>query len=263
MRVADYIINRLSEQCAKHIFSITGRGILYLTDALAKHNEIKGVFVHHEQAAAYAAYAYGSYSQKPGVCLVSTGCASTNAITGVLNAWQDEVPCIFISGQNMLNETVNYKKIPIRTFGSQETDIISIVKSITKYSVMITDCKKIAYEMDKALYMTQDGIKGPVWIDVPLDIQNMIIEPSELERFLPEEDTVFEASKEDIDYVLSCLSNASRPVILIGSGIRQSNAVTLLKNFIEKSKIPLTYAHSATDVYGFSNEMSMGSVGGL
>jgi acetolactate synthase-1/2/3 large subunit len=263
MRVADYVVSRINEQCAKHIFTITGRGILYLTDALAKHDELKGIFLHHEQAASYAAYAYGSYTQRPGICLVSTGCAATNTITGVLNAWQDEVSCLFISGQNMLNETVNYRAIPIRTFGSQETDIISIVNNITKYSVMVTDSKKIAYEMDKALYMAQNGIKGPVWVDVPLDIQNMRIEPSELERFSPEDDMAFEPSQDDIDYVLSCLEKSRRPVVLIGSGIRQSDAISSLKNFIEKNNIPLTYAHSATDVYSFSNELSIGSVGSL
>ena len=131
IRVADYIMERLCLDGAKHIFMVTGRGVLFLSDAVAAHKELKGISLHHEQSAAYAAVAYAQYTGKPGACLVSTGCAGTNALTGVLNAWQDGVPCVFISGQNKLHETSRYTGIPLRTFGQQEADIISIVDSIT------------------------------------------------------------------------------------------------------------------------------------
>ena len=151
IRLADYVIDKLHQSNVKHIFMVTGRGALFLTDAVAAHKNIKGISVHHEQSAAYAAVAYAQYNEEFGACLVSTGCASTNAITGVLNAWQDGIPCIFISGQNKLNETTNYTKLPIRTYGQQEADIIPIVKSITKYSIMITDPNQIAYELYKKM----------------------------------------------------------------------------------------------------------------
>ena len=183
MRVADYIIERLYEEQVKHIFMVTGRGILFLSDAVAKHEDIKSICTHHEQSAAFAAMAYAQYNEKIGACLVSTGCASTNAITGLLCAWQDEISCIFISGQNKLNETTRYTKKKIRTYGQQETDIISIVESITKYAVMITDPNDIAYEMDKALCIAQSGKKGPVWVDVPVDVQNMRIEIEDLKKY--------------------------------------------------------------------------------
>ena len=141
-------MERLCADGAKHIFMVTGRGVLFLSDAVAANKELNGISLHHEQSAAYAAVAYAQYTWKPGACLVSTGCASTNAITGVLNAWQDGIPCVFISGQNKLKETTRYTGIPIRTFGQQEADIISIVQPITKYAVMITDSNQIVYEME-------------------------------------------------------------------------------------------------------------------
>jgi len=261
VRVADYIMERLYADGAKHIFMVTGRGALFLSDAVAGHKELTGVSVHHEQAAAYAAIAYAQYTGKPGACLVSTGCAGTNALTGVLNAWQDGVPCVFISGQNKLHETSRYTGIPLRTFGQQEADIIPIVESVTKYAVMITDPKQIVYEMEKALYLAQTGRKGPVWIDVPLDIQNMRIEPEELEHFVTESGSNYEPLPEDIQYVTRVLRNSERPAILIGSGIRSADAVRDLEAFLEKHPIPVAYTGSAPDTYGIDNPLSIGSVG--
>lgn len=263
IRVADHIIERLCDEGAKHIFMVTGRGILYLSDAVARHKEIKGISVHHEQAGAFAATAYAQCTDKIGACLVSTGCAGTNAITGLLCAWQDAIPCVFVSGQNKLQETARYSGIPLRTFGQQEADIIGIVEPLTKYATMITDPNQIAYEMDKALYLAKTGRKGPVWIDVPLDIQNMRIEPDELERFEPVDDSDFAPSTEDIEYVIKALQSAERPVLLLGSGVRSADAIPELEKLIDKYPIPVTYAGSATDVYGASNQLSVGTVGSI
>lgn len=263
IRVADYIIERLCGEGAKHVFMVTGRGILYLSDAVARHHEIKGISVHHEQAGAFAATAYAQCTDKIGVCLVSTGCAGTNAITGLLCAWQDAVPCVFISGQNMLEETSRYTGLSLRTYGQQEADIVQIAESITKYATMITDPKKIVYEMDKALYLAHSGRKGPVWIDVPLDIQNMRIEPDDLERFEALDQADFKPSPEDIEYVLKALQSAERPVLLLGSGIRAADAIPELEKFVDNFSIPVTYAASAPDVYGASNQLSVGTVGGI
>ena len=120
IRVADYVMQKLVEVGANKLFCVTGRGMLYLSDALAKCKDIEGVFVHHEQAGAYAAMAYSQISQKIGVCMVSTGCASTNAITPILCAWQDDIPMIVISGQNKLNETTRYTRLPIRTYDNKK-----------------------------------------------------------------------------------------------------------------------------------------------
>jgi acetolactate synthase I/II/III large subunit len=263
IRVADYIIERLYDEGAKHIFMVTGRGILFLSDAVARHKKIRGICTHHEQAGAFAATAYAQYTEKIGACLVSTGCAGTNAITGLLCAWQDGIPCVFVSGQNKLQETSRYSGIALRTFGQQEADIIGIVEPLTKYATMITDPKRIVYEMDKAFYLAKTGRKGPVWIDVPLDIQNMRINPDDLECFEPVDDSNFVPSTEDIEYVIEALQNAERPVLMLGSGVRSAGAIPELEKLVDKYSIPVTYAASATDVYGASNQLSVGTVGSL
>lgn len=261
VRVADYIFNRLYEAGVGHIFMVTGRGALFLADGVAKHTDLVGVAVHHEQAAGYAAVAYAQNNERLGACLVSTGCAGTNAVTAVLNAWQDGVPCVFVSGQNTLAETTRYSGTPLRTFGQQEADIIPIVDSITKYAVMITDPNQIVLELEKAIFLSQHGRKGPVWIDVPLDIQNMRIEPEELEQFLPEPLSNSSSIQEDLAFVSNSLSNAKRPIILVGHGVRSANAVDDLYEFINSCSVPVVYSPSAPDVYGTSNDLSIGSVG--
>ena len=263
IRLADYVVNRVFEEGAEHIFMVTGRGALFLTDAVAAHKKIKGISLHHEQSASFATIAYSDFNEKLGACLVSTGCAATNTITGVLNAWQDGIPSIFISGQNKLNETTNYRSLPIRTFGQQEADIIPIVTSITKYATMIKDPNTIVKELDKAIYLAKTGRKGPVWIDIPLDIQNKRIFPIGLEPFLPEIKQQHKPEEKKIRYVSEKLKQSKRPVILIGSGVRSSGAIKELESFIEKTSIPLVYANSAPDSYGTKNEMSIGSVGAM
>ncbi|MWV62479.1 hypothetical protein DCO58_04010 [Helicobacter saguini] len=150
-RVCDYVIRKLVDNNIKHIFMLVGRGILYLSDAVAKNKNIESINTLHEQGASYASMAYASVN-KISACLVSTGCGAANAITACLCAYQDNLACIFISGNNQLNETTYFTKKNIRTFGSQEANIIKLVESITKYAVMITDSNKIAFHLEKAIY---------------------------------------------------------------------------------------------------------------
>lgn len=260
VRLADYVIQRIVDEGVKHIFLITGRGILYLSDAVAKNEDMMPISVHHEQAAAYAAVAYSQYNDKLGAALVSTGCASTNAVTGVLNAWQDGVPVIFISGQNKLHETVAYTGKNIRTWGSQEANVIPVVKPITKYANIITDASKIGEEMDRAIYYATHGVKGPVWLDIPVDVQNARVEPEQLSRWYGDEDAL-QATADEVDFVAKALNEARRPVFLIGSGIRASHSIGQFKELVEKTKVPVCFSASAVDTYGINHELSMGTVG--
>ncbi len=261
IRLADYIMNTLYENRVNKIFMVTGRGALFLTDAVAAHKDLEAVCVHHEQSAAFAAVSYAQYNENLGACLVSTGCASTNALTGVLNAWQDGIPCVFISGQNKLEETSNYTGVKVRTYGQQEADIIPVVESITKYSVMIKDPNSIAYELGKAIHIAKTGRKGPVWIDIPLDVQNMRVDVKKMKEFSPVSENKLIARDSDIDFIVKQLNEAERPIILIGSGVRSSNSIIDLENFIKENNFPLVYAPSAADAYGLRNELSIGSVG--
>ncbi len=260
MRVADYVVKRIEDSGVSTVFMITGRGLLYLTDAVAANKNIQAVSMHNEQALSYAAYAFSEQSENLGVFMVSTGCAATNAITGVMCAWQDDVPVIVISGQNMLDETTYHTGSRIRTYGQQENNIISLVKPITKYAVMVEDKNDIAAVMDKAIYEATHGRKGPVWIDIPLDIQSALVEEGELNRFEPEEG---EEELPDINLVANLLNDAKRPVVLVGGGIRKAGAVKELTQFIKNNRIPLVYNLAAADVYSDQNELSIGAAGSM
>lgn len=260
IRVADYVIQRIVGEDVRHIFFVAGRGLLFLTDAVAKDERMTPVPVHHEQAAAFAAVAYSQYNGKLGAALVSTGCASTNALTGVLNAWQDGVPVIFISGQNKLQETVAFTGKPIRSWGSQEAHLIPVVKPITKYAATITDAFRIGEEMDKAIYYATQGVKGPVWLDIPLDVQNARVEPEQLARWSGD-GPVRRASAEEVRFVADALREAKRPVFLIGGGVRASQGIERFRTLAEMTKIPVCFSASAVDTYGISHELSMGTVG--
>jgi len=265
MRVSDYIMNCLSESGVRHVFQVTGRGALFLSDALAKHAELSAVSLHHEQSCAYAAISNAEQTGGLGACLISTGCASTNAITGVLSAWQDGVPCVFVSGQNVLNETSRYTGLPLRTFGQQEADIVSLVSSITKYAKMLTKPEEIVEVMHRAISLACTGRKGPVWVDVPLDLQSALINPDKIDvpNTLPEYETSL-GIEEMVSQIAKDLASAKRPVVLIGRGVRSSGAEDKLKSFIEKWKIPLTYSTSAPDTYGTQQfPLSIGSVGAM
>lgn len=263
MRVADYIIKLINEQGANHVFMITGRGILYLSDAVARNENIINVAMHNEQAAAYAACACAQYNQTLGACIVSTGCASTNAITGVLCAWQDQVPCVFISGQNYLRETVRYTGASVRTFGQQENDIISLVEPITKYAVMLDDPHRVVYEVEKALYLAKHGRKGPVWIDIPLDIQDARINPEEEVHYSPDLSSDEQNMENRINEIIKDITNAMRPVILAGWGVRNANAEQEFVRFANKIGIPIVFTSAVPDLYGRENDNSIGVVGAM
>jgi acetolactate synthase-1/2/3 large subunit len=262
MRVADYIMHRLEEAGVGHVFLVTGRGALFLTDALAKNEKLQSVCNHHEQASAFAAVAYAEQTGGLGACLVSTGCASTNTLTGVLSAWQDAVPCIFISGQNTLRETSRHTGIGVRSYGQQEADIVKIVESITKYAKMIERPEEIFAAMDEALTLACSGRKGPVWIDVPLDLQSALIDPASHVRGVAFHSTP-RASAEDVSAVVQVLAEAKRPAILIGSEVKTPIASAELRKFSENWHIPVTFDASAPDVFGASHNISIGSVGSM
>ena len=260
MRLADFVIQYLKNKNVKNFFSVTGRGTLFLNDALAREKNIKSFFFHHEQSAAFAAITTPSINNNISCCMVSTGCASTNTITAVLSAWQDGLPVIFLSGQNFLNETTSFKKTDIRTYGQQEANIIKIIKPITKYSKMITDPMQIKYELDKAFFFANNKIKGPVWLDIPLDIQNSRLEEKKLKSFSRNYDTLKHSSKL-INKVFSKIKSANRPAVLIGSGVKNANCIEEFKTFINKYQIPVVYTSSGSSILSSENKFSIGSIG--
>ena len=263
MRVADYIMQRLARAGVGHVFQVTGRGALFLSDALAKSCDLKAVSLHHEQSCAFAAVAYAEKRRGLGACLVSTGCASTNTMTGVLTAWQDGIPCFFLSGQNTLRETTRFTGIRLRTYGQQEADIVTLVSPVTKFAYMLTSPTDIVEAMDKALHAALTGRKGPVWLDVPLDLQSSLIDASAIVDVKLDGATDALAITEDVEHVTEDLRQAKRPVVLIGKGVRSAGAEALLRAFVEAWNIPVTFSASAPDSYGTAYRLSIGSVGAM
>ncbi len=226
MRVCDLIANKIYEEGIKDVFMVSGGGLMYLTDGLACNTDLRKICCHHEQAAAMAAVGYAKYSGM-GCAYVTTGCGGTNAMTGLLNAWQDNVPCIFVSGQCKIKETLGYIGLPIRQVGVQEADIVTLVSSITKYAVMVEKPEDVLYHLEKAFYLARSGRPGPVWIDVPMDVQSAEIEPDALKHFSPREQAAAkeEPSEWEISGLVYELSKAKRPVIIAGHGVRLAGAV--------------------------------------
>ena len=265
MRVADYISNFIYDELGvREVFMLTGGGAMFLNDGIAKHGKLGVICNHHEQACAMGAVAYSKYTNKIGVACVTTGCGGTNTVTGVLDAWQDSTQCMFISGQVKKKETCYNTNLPLRQFGVQEADIVAIVKSITKYTVMVNEPYEIAYHLEKAKYLAQNGRPGPVWIDVPLDVQGAIIDTQNLKHFDSKElekEYEEELQQNDLDEVLSLLKNAKRPMIIAGNGIRLSGTVSEFNEFVNNFNIPVTASYLAIDVMETNNDKFIGRLG--
>lgn len=262
IRVADYIMKRIADEGVKDLFYVPGGQCVYLCDALRRSEELNAVSCHHEQAAAMAALAYSEYTNNFGACLVTTGCAGTNTLTGVLHAWQDSIPMIIVSGQQSYARTIKASGLPLRQVGVQEADIEAIAAPLTKYVVTVPDAKSIAYHMDKAIHLARSGRKGPVWIDVPLDVQNSMVDENELERYTPAEEIISEVTAADYEYILDAVRNAKRPVIHAGYGVRSAHAEEELIKFVETSHIPVTFSRRTYDMLPTDHRYNYGIMNG-
>jgi len=255
MKVSDYIFSYLQNKQVDTVFYLPGGGCMHLLDSLGRIGDINAFSLLHEQAVAVAAESYANTSGKPGCALVTTGPGGTNTVTGVLASYIDSTPVFFLSGQ--VKTTDLKRNFGVRTHGSQEADIIEIVQSITKYAVMVTDKSRIRYELDKAWYEMTNGRQGPVWIDIPLDIQGAQIDPDALEGFNPEESQ----SIVDVSKIIELINNAQRPVIIAGNGLRR--CLTEFKEFYDKTKIPVIPTWKAMDIIANDDPLYAGRAGGM
>ena len=260
MRVCDYIADMIYKAGAEHVFIVTGGGLLFLTDGLASHSKIKAVPCQHEQVVAMAAASYGEYKGF-GCGYVTTGCGGTNAITGVLHAFQDSIPCMIVSGQCSTKEIVSSLQVPIRQLGMQEADIVSIVKPITKYAKTLTDVNSVVYEVEKALYLAKSGRPGPVWLDVPIDIQSSEVNIDKQQHYIVNNDDKQKCLDCDVFEIIEKFKKAKRPVIIAGHGIRLSHANAEFAAFIEKYNIPYVFTKLGYDVYPTSSSLCAGEIG--
>lgn len=248
IRVADFIADFVYTKLGvKHVFMVTGSGIMHLTDGVTCHEKLQTIYPHHEQTSSMAIDAYARATENMGVGFFTTGPGSTHAITGLGGAWQDSVPCLFISGQVKFEATNNYAKIEgLRQFGVQEMDMIPIVKPLCKYATTLIDPYQVRYEFEKAVHMAKSGRPGPVWIQIPMDVQAAIIDEEKLIGFTTDDD-IPTVNDEEVKQIIELLKNAKRPVIISGQGIRISGAIQLLEKFTTKFKIPVVTPYLGID----------------
>lgn len=249
-RVADIIFEILNEYDVTDCFAVVGGGAMHLDNALYKNKNIHTIFNHHEQACSMAAEAYARLSGRMAVVCVTSGPGATNAITGVMGAWQDSLPMIVLSGQVRYAISVPQSGLKLRYRGMQEFEIIPTVKNMTKYAVQIIDPLDIKRELIKAINIAMDGRRGPVWLDIPLDIQSAVVDEDELYDYVVE-NKIVEKEDENIKIykdLREIFDNAKRPLILAGNGIVNSGNLELFRSFAFKSGIPVVAAAIAADV---------------
>lgn len=258
MKVSDYIVQLFVENNMKHIFSISGAGNVHLLNSIIDNPNLVSIHPHQEQSGVLASLAYKRICGRLGVMITTSGGAATNAITGALDAWADSIPVLIISGQEKSQFVHDHKNL--RMWGVQGFDIAKTVSNITKYSVLITDPKQVKYEFQKAIHIAESGRPGPVWIDIPTDIQAAQINPDELESYTPKDETK-NASPSQINEINDLLKKSKRPVFIFGNGIRLGGATPLLNKLVEKFKSPFLVAWNGVDMISSTHPLNFGREG--
>ncbi len=261
IKVSDYVIKKLEETGVRHMFMLPGGGAMHLNDSLGRSSLIEYVCCLHEQACAIAAEAYARVNNKLGLLMVTTGPGGTNAVTGVAGAYLESTPVFVVSGQVKRADMINHQGI--RQQGMQELDIISVVRSITKYCALVDDPMMIRYHMERALYEATHGRKGPVWLDIPLDVQATMVDETQLVGYHPFEMPLNTHLEKQVWQVIDLLNRSERPVLLIGNGIRLANGLEELEQLTDILRIPVLTTWNGIDLIEEDNPVYFGRPGGL
>ncbi len=257
MNTSEFVAKYL-EKKIKKIFTVTGGGIMFLTDAI-KRSKIKMIFNHHEQSSVFATDAMARVSGKTQVCLATSGPGITNCVTGILSAWQDSTPLIIIAGQSKTRETIQFSKLKnLRQHGTFEANAIEILKPITKFSKQITNPDSIKYYLDKAFYLSSNSRPGPVYLEIPLDIQNSKVNIKKYKKFIQKKER---ENRINIRLIEKHLEKSSKPIFLLGNGINVSNTTIEIKKIIKKLKIPTLTTQLAKAVIEYNNNFFIGHTG--
>lgn len=265
IKLSDYVANFLVKAGIQHVYMLTGGGAMHLNNSLGKHPALKIIHTHHEQACAMAAESHARLTNQIAVVNVTTGPGGINTLNGVFGAWTDSIPMLIISGQVRYDTTIQSTGFNIRQLGDQEVDIISCVKPITKYAESVSDPALIKYHLQKALYIAQHGRPGPVWIDIPMNVQGTSIEEQTLlefnaKQFYPKI-PILESRR--IQQVLEKIQHAKRPVIIAGGGVRLSGAHADFLTLIDQLQIPVVTAWNAHDVLYDDHPLYIGRPGSI
>jgi len=261
MRVSDYVLQYLKDNYdVDTIFTVSGGGCIFLIDSLNNVEGLKYIATHHEQAAAIAAEGYARMKENLGACIVTSGPGATNAITGVMGAWVDSIPMIVLSGQVNKEMTTGYTGLNLRQLGDQELNIIQCVKSITKYAVQVNEPSEIKYHLEKACKLATSGRPGPVWIDIPLNVQSANVDQDKLvgwDQYKKDADI----NNSDISEIIDKLKSAKKPLMIVGNGIRLSKGIEELYSFIKSTNIPVISAVNGNDLVNDDYEGYVGRFG--
>lgn len=252
IRIADYIVQTLAKHGIRHVFMVTGGAAMHLNDAFGRNREISKVCCHHEQTCAMAAESYFRVSNRMAAVNVTAGPGATNALTGVYGAYVDSMAMVVLSGQAKRETLVQSTGLPLRQLGDQEVDIVEMVKGITKYAVLIDDPSSIRYHLEKALHLASLGRPGPVWLDIPIDIQSARIDPLSLKGYRPYEEMMSEPEVSQVEgfarEIVTRMAGAKRPVIYAGTGIRLSGQYDLFLALVERLGVPVVAAWNSNDL---------------
>ena len=262
MNVANYIVDFIANRGVENIFMITGGQAMFLNDAVYQNKKIKPIFHHHEQAAGMAAEAYGRISGNLGVAMVTAGPAAVNVLNGVVGAWVDSAPMMVISGQSSSTNVSYMASSGIRQYGLQGIYMQPLASAVTKYYVFVDDPENISFYMEKAYYLATHGRPGPVWIDVPLDIQRAEIPAKFRQQFSPSEvNDIPMVSPKDITKVADLLAAAKRPLLVAGQGIRIAKAQEQLDEFLVKTNMPVVTTRLGIDLIDSQSKIFVGRPG--
>lgn len=261
IKVADLLAQTLEKLGITHVFGIIGAGNVHIFEAIAKHGYTEIICVHHEQAATMAMQTYYRTNGKLSACLLTTGAGSTNGITGVVSAWADSIPGIIISGNENSKHTQPHS--PYRMWGVQGYDSVDMVKKVTKYSNRVVDPLQTIYELQKAAYVALDQRPGPVWIEIPMDIQSSIVNPNDCEQFVVPVAKSYETLQleSQIDRVVNSLVSNPRPVLWLGHGIRLAGAKHRIPELLEKLGIPALVSWAGIDMVDSDHPLVYGRAG--
>lgn len=265
MKVPDYILQFLISKKIKNVFLMIGGAISFIIDAFSRNKKIKYICVGHEQSAAMMADAYARVGPKYGATMVTSGPGAQNLLTGIACSWFDSIPSIHICGQVNSSElsNINNNTDKVRQIGFQETDIVSIVKPITKFAYRIKKANEIKYILEKSFYLAHSGRPGPVLIDIPMNFQKEDINLKEIRSFNPPRQQSVKKNKliRDINKLKDLLIKSKRPVLILGGGVRASNAVNNLYKFLHNFKLPIVTTWSGMDLIDYKNINYIGCIG--
>lgn len=264
MRVADYVFKFLADRGARHVFMVTGGGAMFLNDAVRVEKRLTPIFNQHEQASAMAAEGYVRAGNGMGVVSVTTGPGGTNTLTGVIGQWLDSIPVIYISGQVKYSTTImSCPELGLRQLGDQEINIVEIVRPVTKYAAAVVDAKDVKRELEKALSIAYSGRPGPVWLDIPINIQNIQIDESEMVSSEPCMPAISAPDPCEISLVVEMLRTAQRPVLIAGHGIRLAGAQNEFLSLAEELGIPVLTTFNGFDLIPSEHQLFGGRIGTL